>query len=273
MTLTVHGMSMGWHPDLPDIRDYTNETEGVRDVLSESQQLRKVTKSLPKAVDLRPWCSPIEDQGQLGSCTANAGVGLYEYFERRAHGKHLDASRLFLYKVTRKLMGLTGDTGAYLRDTMKAMVLFGVPPERYWPYRIDRYDVEPNAFLYSFAQSFQALKYYRLDPPAAPPDEVLLNVRTSLAGELPCMFGFTVYESIPPSGDGKGEIPCLAPTMASPAATPSSLSATTMPRRSGPARAPSSSATHGAPAGGWVATAGCPTTTSAPAWPTTSGRS
>ena len=120
MTLTVHGMSMGWHPDLPDIRDYTGETDAVQAVLSESQQLRKATRSLPKAVDLRPWCSPIEDQGQLGSCTANAGVGLYEYFERRAHGKHVDASRLFLYKVTRKLMGLTGDTGAYLRDTMKA---------------------------------------------------------------------------------------------------------------------------------------------------------
>jgi C1A family cysteine protease len=211
MTLTVNGLSMGWVPDLPDIRDYTADTEGVRAVLSESKQLRKVAKALPKAVDLRAWCSPIEDQGQLGSCTANAGVGLYEYFERRAHGKHLDASRLFLYKVTRTLMGLSGDTGAYLRDTMKAMVVFGVPPERHWPYRIERFDAEPNAFLYSFAQSFQALKYYRLDPPAARPDEVLRNVRTSLASGLPSMFGFTVYDSIPPAGDGKGEIPMPGP--------------------------------------------------------------
>lgn len=212
MTLTVHGFSMGWHPDLPDIRDYTPETDKVQAVLSESRQLRKAVKALPKSVDLRPWCSPIEDQGQLGSCTANAGVGLYEYFELRAHGKHIDASRLFLYKVTRRLMGLTGDTGAYLRDTMKAMVLFGVPPERYWPYQVGRYDLEPTAFLYSFAQSFQALRYYRLDPPAARPDEILVNVRRSLAAALPCMFGFTVYESIPPSGDGKGEIPFPSPT-------------------------------------------------------------
>src|SRR3990172_408768 len=181
MTLTVHGMAMGWHPDLPDIRDYTGDTKDVKEVLAESKQLQKVTRSQPKAVDVRQWCSPIEDQGQLGSCTAQAGVALYEYFERRAHGKHLDASRLFLYKVTRKLMGLNGDTGAYLRETMKAMVLFGVPPERHWPYRIDRFAHEPTAFLYSFAQSFQALKYYRLDPPAAPPDEILRNVRTSLA--------------------------------------------------------------------------------------------
>jgi C1A family cysteine protease len=212
MTLTVHGYSMGWHPDLPDIRDYTAETDAVQALLSESRQLRKVLRSLPKSVDLRAWCPPIEDQGNLGSCTANAGVGLYEYFELRAHGKHVDASRLFLYKVTRRLMGLTGDTGAYLRDTMKAMVLFGVPPERYWMYDVRRFDHEPTAFLYSFAQAFQALRYYRLDPPAARPDEILLNVRRSLAAALPCMFGFTVYESIPSSGDGIGEIPFPNPT-------------------------------------------------------------
>ena len=51
----------------------------------------------------------------------NAGVGLLEYFERTAGGKHLDASRLFLYKATRNLMGQTGDTGAFLRTTMQAL--------------------------------------------------------------------------------------------------------------------------------------------------------
>jgi C1A family cysteine protease len=74
-----------------------------------------VAKAAPASVDLRAWCSPIEDQGNLGSCTANAGVGLLEYYERRAFGKHLDGSRLFLYKASRNLLGWTGDTGAYLR--------------------------------------------------------------------------------------------------------------------------------------------------------------
>ncbi|CAD7779147.1 MAG: hypothetical protein KCCBMMGE_00816 [Candidatus Methanoperedenaceae archaeon GB37] len=70
----------------------------------------------------------------MGSCTAHAGVGLIEYYERKAFGTHIDASRLFLYKVTRNLLGWTGDTGAFIRTTMGAMVLFGVPPEKYWPY-------------------------------------------------------------------------------------------------------------------------------------------
>ena len=52
---------------------------------------------------------------------------MIEYYERRAYGKHIDASRLFLYKATRNLLHWTGDTGAYLRSTLEALALFGVP--------------------------------------------------------------------------------------------------------------------------------------------------
>jgi len=204
---TIHGRGLGWHRDLPDMRDHTLETEAVAKVLAKSPVLKKAAKSLPASVDLRKYCSPIEDQGQLGSCTANAGVGMVEYFERRAFGKHVDASRLFLYKVTRQLLGFTGDDGAYLRDTMKALVLFGVPPEKYWPYDIARFNDDPSSFCFSYAQSYQAIKYYRLDPPNTSTATVLKNVKTSLAGNLPAMFGFSVYSSMPPGGDGKGEIP------------------------------------------------------------------
>jgi C1A family cysteine protease len=209
MATTIHDFGMGWHRDLPDIRDYTDQSEGVRTVLRKSAPLKKAeaAKKLPASVDLRPWCSPIEDQRSLGSCTANAGVGMMEYYERRALGRHLDASRLFLYKVTRNLLGFSGDDGAYLRDTMKAMVLFGVPPEKYWPYRVKDFNLEPTQFCYAFAQSYQAIKYYRLDPSGTSPADVLEALKTKLAAKLPAMFGFSVYSSIPNSGDGKGEIP------------------------------------------------------------------
>jgi C1A family cysteine protease len=39
--------------------------------------------SLPASVDLRAWCSPIEDQKDLGSCTAQAGIGLIEFYENK----------------------------------------------------------------------------------------------------------------------------------------------------------------------------------------------
>src|SRR4030042_1182930 len=175
-------MRMGWLRDYPDLRDYTIEYDEVPKklkVLGQEDSIKSMLKkvgvvgrkrapTLLASVDLRAFCSPIEDQDGIGSCTANAGVGLVEYFEKRAMGTYMDASRLFLYKVTRNLLGWTGDTGAYLRSTMGALVLFGVPPERYWPYVVAKYDVEPSAFLYAFGQSYQAINYYRLDPPGTP---------------------------------------------------------------------------------------------------------
>jgi C1A family cysteine protease len=133
-------------------------------------------------------------------------VGLVEYFERRAFGTWLDASRLFLYKVTRDLMGLVGDTGAYLRTTMGAMVLFGVPPEHYWPYVPAKFDVEPSAFLYAFAQNYQAIQYFRLDGPKIAKDVLLLRIKAYLAAGVPSMFGFTVFSSIQ-QAQATGKIP------------------------------------------------------------------
>jgi hypothetical protein len=108
--------SLGWRPDLPDIRDYRPESENIQKILSKSKALKATPKQLPTSVDLRPRCSPVEDQGDLGSCTANGGVGLIEYFERRAFGKYMDASRLFLYEATRTLAGDKGD-GADIKLT------------------------------------------------------------------------------------------------------------------------------------------------------------
>jgi C1A family cysteine protease len=209
--ISIIGKGGGWRRDLPDFRDYTMQTAEVKTVLAQSQPLQAASKDLPKAVDLRAWCSPIEDQGTLGACTAHAGMALFEYYQTRTFGKHIDGSRLFLYKVTRRLMELEGDTGAYLRDTMKAMVLFGAPPERFYPYNIDQFDVEPPAFCYAFAQNYKAIKYYRLDPAGEAPPNVLKNVKCYLAAGLPCMFGFTVYTCIGQTGLGKGEIPFPLP--------------------------------------------------------------
>jgi C1A family cysteine protease len=205
----VRKPAMGWLPDYPDPRDFTVEKDEVSpklQALGQKTSIKGMLKSvgvaipskmsMPTQVDLTAWCSEIEDQEDLGSCTAQAGVGVVEYFERKAFGNYIDASRLFLYKVTRTLMHQTGDTGAFLRTTMGAMALFGVPPEEYWPYVVEDFDKEPSAFCYSFAQSFRAISYYRLDPPGSSPEELLLRIKANLAGSLPSMFGFVVFESI-----------------------------------------------------------------------------
>jgi C1A family cysteine protease len=206
-------MAFGWVPDRPDIRDFTTASPSIAAHLAKLGAPRRRTgkkKTGGGPVDLREWCAPIEDQGELGSCTANAGVGMLEYFERRTFNRHVDASRLFLYKTTRNLMRLTGDTGADLRTTMKALVLFGVPPEEFWPYRIPGFDTEPSAFCYAFGQNYQAIQYYRLDPPGTTEAAVLAAIKSSLDSGLPGMFGFPVYASID-QATASGRIPWPAP--------------------------------------------------------------
>ena len=201
-------LALGWLPDFPSVYDFTLRTNQVSDKLkalgqrdSVNTMLKKVgvageDEKLPTSVDLREWCSPIEDQESIGSCTAHAGIGLLEYFERKAYGKHIDASRLFLYKSTRNLLHWTGDTGAFLRTTMEALKVFGAPPEEYWGYDIAKFDDEPTAFCYAFAQNYQSLTYYRYDPAGTDKKELLQTIKKHLAAGLPSMFGFTVYSSI-----------------------------------------------------------------------------
>ncbi len=180
--------------------------------LIEKLKAHEPTKAaVPKSVDLRQWCSPIEDQRALGSCTAQAGVGIMEYCENRAFGHYIDASRLFLYKTTRNLLQWEGDTGAYLRTTMGAMVLFGVPPEKYWPYTDSdpEFDREPTAFCYSYAQNYQSIQYFRLDDIRTSATLLLKRIKLLLAAGLPSMFGFTVYSSIDQAErDGRIPYPC-----------------------------------------------------------------
>jgi C1A family cysteine protease len=214
---------MGWLPDYPDFRDYTVEKQKVTSEKAEMAGQKKSVKamlkevgigtsariSIPTSVDLKEWCSPVENQESLGSCTAQAGVGLLEYYERRAFDKHIDASRLFLYKATRNMLHWTGDRGAFLRTTMGALALFGAPPEEYWPYVIADFDKEPPAFCYAFGQSYQSIQYFRLDPPDTSRDLLLKRIKYFLKAKLPSMFGFTVFSSIGQAGNsGKIPFPC-----------------------------------------------------------------
>jgi C1A family cysteine protease len=101
----------GWVPDLPDHRD---KMYGA---------LRKAPAKLPSAVDLRPTCSPVEDQGQLGSCTGNALVGALEFLEMKNKDSFIDLSRLFVYYNERVMEHtIHSDSGAMIRDGIKTLV-------------------------------------------------------------------------------------------------------------------------------------------------------
>jgi len=209
----------GWLPPTPDLRDYSTEHPEVA-TLSAKLGIAPGL-ALPPKVDLRQWCSPVADQGSLGSCTANAAVGVVEFYQCRLTGKYTPGSRLFIYKITRNLMGVVGDTGAWLRNTMGALSLCGVPPEKYWPYtdmRIptqgqERYfDSEPPAFVYAVADNFESLKYFCHDPIGQdkPVADVFRSVKAYLSKGIPSMFGFFGFPSFGAS-DIPGGIPYPGP--------------------------------------------------------------
>lgn len=203
----------GWRPPLPDLRDYTECHPDIQEILKKLAIDDKAP--LPAKVDLRQWCStPVPEQGQLGACSAHAAAAIIEYFQNRAFGKHFTASRLFIYKNARNLQGTTGDTGAYIRDTMGALALCGVPPEKYWSYtdKDPDYDKEPTAFVYAVADNYEALQYFCHDPAGTNtvPADVLCSVKKYLAAGVPSMLGFYGFPSFTAS-DVPGGIPGPGP--------------------------------------------------------------
>jgi C1A family cysteine protease len=183
----------GWIADDVDERDKTNFID--------------TSAGLPVSVDLREWCSPIENQGAINSCTAHAAITLVEYFQKRASGKYLDASRLFLYKVTRNLLKYQEDKGANARTTMKALAMFGVPPEEYWPYDQTKLYEEPPAFCYALASEYKALEYYRIDVKDVTRDVVLEQIKANLAANRPLMFGAILHQGCANQAMKTGKFP------------------------------------------------------------------
>jgi C1A family cysteine protease len=166
----------GWLPDRPDHRDLLYAA------------IARPPKKLPKSVDLRPQCSPVEDQGQLGSCTANALVGNLELLEKKSGRAVTDLSRLFVYYNERALEGtINEDAGAFLRDGVKVLVKQGVCTEKQWPYNIARFASKPPAACFKQALNHQVTSYHRI--------LTLQEMKMCLAEGYPFVFGFTVYES------------------------------------------------------------------------------
>jgi C1A family cysteine protease len=185
----------GWIPDTVDERDLS---------------VQHIDIALPPSVDLREWCSPVQDQGKIQSCTAHAAVSLLEYFQRRSFGTYVDGSRLFLYKVTRNLLHQTGDTGANARATMKALAICGIPPEEYWPYDESKVNEEPPAFCYALASQYKAIRYRRIDAQGVERPQLLQRIRTQLAIGRAVMFGFLFYEGARKQAESTGRIPIPA---------------------------------------------------------------
>src|SRR5258707_363397 len=167
----------GWIPDLPDHRDYLYAAP------------RAVLLQLPTSFDLTDQCPPVYDQGQLGSCTANAIAGAFEFGLTRQRAPNFMPSRLFIYYNERVMENTVNtDSGAMIRDGVKSVNKQGVCPEKLWPYVITEFAQKPHSLCYTDALRHQVLSYQRV---ARSENEM----KGCLAQGYPFVFGFTVYES------------------------------------------------------------------------------
>jgi C1A family cysteine protease len=156
-----------------------------RDLIYEAEHTAKI----PPAADLRSHMSPVVDQGELGSCTANAIVsGLREYLMLKNGSPLIRLSRLFLYWHERKIEGtVSEDSGAYIRDGMKVLQKIGVCPEADYPYQISHFTNTPTAKAEQDAAAFKISAYHRVLS--------LHSLKSSIAEGFPVVIGIAVYAS------------------------------------------------------------------------------
>ncbi|MEI8349060.1 MAG: C1 family peptidase [Candidatus Omnitrophota bacterium] len=166
--------SYGWVPDVPDQRDFLYKA------------IKPIVR-IKKKVDLRHYCSAVEVQGQLGSCTAQALAGSLEFLDNK-DGTYVDVSRLFIYYNERVLINAVEyDSGASLRDGIKTLKNDGACEERLWPYIISKFDHKPSLKCYKEAKEHRIVSYHRL--------RGIPEMLACLSEGYPFVFGFTVYES------------------------------------------------------------------------------
>jgi C1A family cysteine protease len=180
----------GWRPDLPDARDHVFAAPQI------------ALAALPPSVDLRVGCPAVYDQGQIGSCTANAIAAAFEFDLMKQQLPVFMPSRLFIYYNERKMEGTTGtDSGAQIRDGIKSVATLGVCSEDEWPYDDTpaesdggpfpagaRDGEQPTGQCYQDALANRVTVYRRVV-------RTLDQMRGCLAAGYPFVFGFTVYDS------------------------------------------------------------------------------
>lgn len=144
--------------------------------------------TLPGSFRLVAGMPDIWNQGETNSCTAHAASAAYEYELSQQHLPDFMPSRLFLYYNERIEEGTANqDSGATIRDSVKALAKYGTLPENYWPFS-ERIAERPSDADYQLAIRNIVTSY------SAVP-QTIQSIKTAIYQKHPVIFGFMVYES------------------------------------------------------------------------------
>lgn len=160
----------------------------IKDKVDHRDYIYRAPRTAAKAsVDLRSLCTPVEDQGTLGSCTGHAVSSAMEIILKRQR-REIELSRLFIYYHARLLINTVNwDSGAYLRDAVKSVNKWGASNEKLWRYNIREYKTRPSVIAYEDARGRRATEYRRCLNAA--------DIRNALSEGHPVVIGFLVYTS------------------------------------------------------------------------------
>jgi C1A family cysteine protease len=180
---------------------YKSSDYRVEPLLKSSNRPNVKALTQPKVVDLSQYCSPIKDQGRIGSCTSFATLSCMEILGKKNNINMKYLSERFTYYVTRVniLKQDTSDSGASIRDALRSVVKYGSCLASSFPYTGD-YTIKPSLSTYKEASKYNVVSYARYDDIESVNINMLpitINtLKTSLDAGIPIIGGFNCYGGI-----------------------------------------------------------------------------
>lgn len=192
------------HTNFGWVRDPTPEEEKKKNPLKYSFRAVTPYAFLAKIrhfnlLDDPTTAPPVYDQGQIGSCTANASLVAYQVeankqpqntTKQQDASCSSDLSRLFLYYNSRLREGtVDSDSGAMIPDVMDSLQQDGVCDEALHPYDVSRFTFPPSE-----EAKTEALNHTVVD--CSPVNQNADEIKQTLLNGHLVIFGFLVFPSM-----------------------------------------------------------------------------